>query len=94
MNKFTKSLLEQLPEYKNPDDMYGETYHNKCCRAFGYNQAIDEIRSRLEKCELCPKEVKKIMHQYFGFEGCPDDEWDAEVIDICTNATVRVREGK
>ena len=32
-------------KYKNPNDMYGETYHDKCCRCFGYNQAVDEIKT-------------------------------------------------
>ncbi len=35
------------PKKKDPDEMYGKTYHDKCCRAFGYNQCCDELEKWL-----------------------------------------------
>ena len=39
-------VVESLGDYKNPDDVGGKTYQDKCCRVFGYNQKIAELKKK------------------------------------------------
>ena len=39
-------VVESLGKYKDPIDMYGKTYEKKCCRCFGYNQKITEMKEK------------------------------------------------
>ena len=48
------------PEFQNPNAMYGKTYHDKCCRAFGYNEACDDY----EKFLPTEEEIEDICKRF------------------------------